>query len=207
MDFGAIVNIAEVSGEAPGGDPADPSDDIVALDDARVGVNQRPSIGLSSTASPSGKVRLGQRIRYVLTVTNTGNVTLSRLALTSGLRSFGRLACSSSPSVGLAPGQVRTCTASYTVSTADAKRGKVVNSTVVKASAPYATSTSYDVTARATTSREVRRTATALKGPAAEPARAALADTGGPAVGIGWLGVALVGAGAIVLARSRRRAI
>lgn len=42
IDFGAVFNVAEVAGEAPGGDPEDPQDDVVAVDSTAIEVDQRP---------------------------------------------------------------------------------------------------------------------------------------------------------------------
>jgi uncharacterized repeat protein (TIGR01451 family) len=233
MDFGAIYNIGEVAGEAPGGDPDDESDDIAAIDDAQVGIDQRPKISLTSTAAHPTRVAKGARIEYALTLENTGNVTLDEITLSSGLKALGAFACSQGPEPGpsadptsgpsadptsgpsaeptagplsaLAPGEVRTCSASYTVSLSDAKRGKVVNELTVTGAAPYATSTSGHVTARASSSVKVVRPPAAAPSPSALPAGGGLADTGGAPSAILVVAVGLTGGGILALTRSRRK--
>ena len=44
LDFGGLEIAAEARAEAPGGDPDDPADDVVAVGPASVAVSQRPAL-------------------------------------------------------------------------------------------------------------------------------------------------------------------
>ncbi|HYI52327.1 MAG TPA: hypothetical protein VEX57_00065, partial [Microlunatus sp.] len=88
LDFGAIFNFASVFGEAATGDPENPVDDVGAVDDAVVQVDQSPSIALRASVSPTGTADQGDRLRYTATATNTGNVTLTAARITSSLDSL-----------------------------------------------------------------------------------------------------------------------
>ena len=83
LDFGSISNIAQVSGEAPGGDPDDDTDDITAIADATVDAVQRPRLVLTARVGLGRRRGVGDRVPVDLTVTNQGNVTLTRLTVAS----------------------------------------------------------------------------------------------------------------------------
>ncbi|WP_172971378.1 DUF11 domain-containing protein [Palleronia sp. THAF1] len=90
----------------------------------------------SSTASPIG---LGDVIDYTLTLTNTGNQTLSGAAIEDPL--VGALICTigantASANAVLAPTEALVCTGSYTVTQADVDRGVVDNAATATASDP-----------------------------------------------------------------------
>ncbi|TFV91845.1 DUF11 domain-containing protein, partial [Algoriphagus kandeliae] len=93
IDNGSIVNVATATGNF--GD-AQVSDE----DDATVRVTQAPSIQIVKEADPTTVNAAGQEVTYTLTVTNTGNTTLTNVTITDPLTNFNE-------NVGtLAPGQV-----------------------------------------------------------------------------------------------------
>ena len=52
LDFGSIINIAQVSAEAPGGDADDDTDDISAIADVTVDAVLRPRLTLTAEVGP-----------------------------------------------------------------------------------------------------------------------------------------------------------
>ena len=72
---------------------------------------------------------VGEEIRYTFTITNTGAVTVSNLAVSDP--KVGAVDC---PTGTLAPGASTTCTATYTVTQGDVDSGSVDNSATATAS-------------------------------------------------------------------------
>jgi uncharacterized repeat protein (TIGR01451 family) len=86
---------------------------------------QSPLIVVVKSASPSSFSAAGQTISYTFAVTNTGNVTLTGIAVTDiDLPGLSPITC---PVTTLAPGASETCTASYVTTQADVDAGKVMN--------------------------------------------------------------------------------
>ncbi|MCS5492000.1 DUF7507 domain-containing protein, partial [Algoriphagus limi] len=81
IDNGSIVNVATATGNF--GD-AQVSDE----DDATVTVTQAPSIQIVKEADPTTVNAAGKEVTYTLTVTNTGNVTLTNVTITDPLTGF-----------------------------------------------------------------------------------------------------------------------
>ncbi|MFD2035770.1 gliding motility-associated C-terminal domain-containing protein, partial [Belliella marina] len=107
MDGGSILNAASVQGEDPNGET--PGDE----DELETPVDQNSGIALSKTADKSEVSAAGELITYTLTVTNTGNTTLTEVVI-------------SDPKLGveenvgtLSPGESKSVTASYTVTQED----------------------------------------------------------------------------------------
>lgn len=200
LDFGAIYNFGAVFGEAVGGDPNDPADDIGAVDDAEVSVDQQPSIALTASVSPSGTADRGDRLRYAATATNTGNVTLTSARISSSLDALD-LSCQPSARATLAPGASISCTGSYRVTAADARRGRVSNELTARAEPPFGDpdDSSDDVT------DDVRlRVAVTKPASSSSATDGGLADTGGPALPVGLVGVLAVAGGSALIRRARR---
>ncbi|EEB9150764.1 DUF11 domain-containing protein, partial [Salmonella enterica subsp. enterica serovar Paratyphi B] len=79
--------------------------------------------GAPVDANGNGLIDVGDTIAYTFTVTNTGNVTVTDIAVQDPRA--GAVTCDVT---ALAPGQVATCTAApYTVTAADETAGEVVN--------------------------------------------------------------------------------
>jgi len=120
VDRGHIVNDGLVTGHPPAGPP------VRAADGATVRALRQPAISLDKTAFPTLYSRPGEAIGYTYTVTNTGNATLHRVALTDD-----RLGPVSCPLTALAPGDSMTCHAAYVTTQADVNRGHIVNAAEV----------------------------------------------------------------------------
>ncbi len=142
--WSTIDNEVTASGEAPGGDPLDPADDIQATDTESVDVidditslSLTKTVVLNSDGSALGPdVPAGTVVRYEFSVENTGNVTITDVgineiafdgspsvtpaneSLTTGTNSTDATANDGNWS-SLAPGEIVTFTGTYTVTTAD----------------------------------------------------------------------------------------
>ncbi|TYL44872.1 DUF11 domain-containing protein [Nocardioides sp. BGMRC 2183] len=123
LDAGEVANTAHATGTDPGGDPVDSPDDT-----AVVPLAQEPALALEKSAGApadangSGRIDAGDTIAYDYTVTNTGNVALRSITVADD--KIDDVACE--PTV-IAPGEVATCTGSYTLVQADLDAGEVVN--------------------------------------------------------------------------------
>ncbi len=148
LDFGLVIHVASASAERPGGDPLDDTDDLTAVTDALVDVLHRPRLTVTSTAV-SGRFRKGARVPLRLTVRNSGNVTLTRLAFGSNLRSPR---CSSGDARTMAPRASLVCRATYKVTASDARKGRAAIAVVARAERPFGRTdtTSDDVLAKTT---------------------------------------------------------
>jgi uncharacterized repeat protein (TIGR01451 family) len=115
IDSGSVVNLATANALDTNGDPVsdDDGETIVAI--------QNPSILLEKSAFPTTYTTAGEEVEYTFVVTNTGNVTLSNVAVTDPLfgLTFGP--------VTLAPNAFETFTYTYTVTQAAIDSGSVVN--------------------------------------------------------------------------------
>ncbi|MHA7131971.1 DUF7507 domain-containing protein [Algoriphagus namhaensis] len=124
VDAGERENTASASGK-------DPNDEIIEDDDSVIlTALQLGSIELKKTARPRIFNEAGEVITYTLTVTNTGNLTLSDLTLTDELTEF------ESSFETLAPGQSQVFTTTYTITQEDVDAGFVLNDAAVQGSTP-----------------------------------------------------------------------
>ena len=123
VDAGSVVNTATATGTPPSGQ------DVTDVDSVTTSLVADPQIELQKRADTSGPVQAGDQITYSFTVTNTGNVTVTNLAVTDPM--LGGVTC---PVTTLAPGAQTTCTAPpYTVTPADVRAGSVTNAAVASA--------------------------------------------------------------------------
>ena len=119
LDAGEIENVATATGTPPGGgDPiTSPPDDVT------VPADQNPALSLEKTADLDQVSAVGEVITYTFTVTNTGNVTLSGIAINDDQID----AAATCAATTLAPGEITECTGSHTVTQADIDAGEIVN--------------------------------------------------------------------------------
>jgi uncharacterized repeat protein (TIGR01451 family) len=127
IDNGQIDNTATASGAPPVGTA------VTATDDATVTSTPAPSIGLVKSAGVASYSAAGQVVTFTFRVTNTGNVTLSGIAVSDPLPGLGAVAC---PSATLAPTAGMDCTAAYTVTQADVDTGQLINAASVSGTPP-----------------------------------------------------------------------
>ena len=128
LDKGSVTNAASVSGNPPTGGPTDGTDTVT------VPADDQPGLTLKKTADKTSFQAVGDVITYTFVVTNTGNVTLTGVAVNDPL-------LGSTPPAGcswatLAAGALVSCTATYSVTQADLDKGSVTNAATVAGNPP-----------------------------------------------------------------------
>ncbi|MFE5089891.1 hypothetical protein ACFRCI_05725 [Streptomyces sp. NPDC056638] len=125
---GAVVNVAAAHGQSGGTQVVSEPDDVTL----RAGAGAEPGLRLTKTVDDSRRYRVGEKVTYTYTVTNTGSQELTGVGVTDDR--VARVTCGAT---ALAPagqsGDSTTCTGTYRVTDADAKRGKVTNLAVATA--------------------------------------------------------------------------
>ncbi len=96
------------------------------IDAVAVLSNITPDISLDKTASPSSDLKPGDVVTYSFAVDNTGTDTLNNIDVTDPMDGLSAISC---PSTTLAPGNSFTCTATYTITQADADSGEPISNT------------------------------------------------------------------------------
>ena len=132
LDAGRVINIASVQANDPDGVP------VIAPDaDATATALQGYGMTVRKTVDEAGYDAVGDLLTYAVSVTNTGNVTLSEVEVTDAAPGAGAfdLDCALLPA-DLAPGEDGTCTATYEVTQADIDTGSVTNTAQVDATSP-----------------------------------------------------------------------
>ncbi|WP_194928735.1 LPXTG cell wall anchor domain-containing protein [Pseudactinotalea sp. HY158] len=127
VDAGSVHNVASATGTPPGSDePLPPVEDEVTVPT----VDPAPAITLVKSGETTDGNGVGDVVTYSFTATNSGNVTLSDVAITDPLAGLSELSYDWSAATGegvLAPGESVTATATYTLTQADVDAGSVVN--------------------------------------------------------------------------------
>ena len=125
VDSGEVVNTATATGTPPTGDPVTPEDSTTTP------ITSEPGLTLDKQAgTPSGN-SAGDTIEYTFVLTNTGNVTLTDVAVNDP--KVGAVDC---PVDVLAPTESTTCTATYTLTQADVDAGHVANTATATGTPP-----------------------------------------------------------------------
>ncbi|HWK56084.1 MAG TPA: gliding motility-associated C-terminal domain-containing protein, partial [Parapedobacter sp.] len=123
IDNGGVVNVAS----ARGNDPDDPEDE----DEVEVPVGKDVGINITKVADRQSFSNVGDVITYTITVTNTGNVTLSDVLVTDVLFPEWKEEITT-----LAPKTDQSFELKYTITEADVDEGTVVNVAKVIAKDP-----------------------------------------------------------------------
>ncbi len=130
LDRGSIANTATAFGYAPAEDDATVSTSSTVT----VAALQSPALELVKSATPTVVDAAGDTVTYEFRVTNTGNVTLTSLAISEiAFSGTGAVAAPACPGGALAPDAERTCVLTYQVTQADVDAGEVVNTAVATA--------------------------------------------------------------------------
>jgi len=137
VDAGGFRNVATVSAVPPGGGTP-----VTTTDDAVVTVGSSPATAVSKTAGvptvAAGRLDTvtdaGDTVEFTITVTNTGNVTLSPVRVTDELVGWSGRVCGGDDS--LAPGDTTTCTVSHTFTQAEVDAGSVTNAVTATGTTP-----------------------------------------------------------------------
>ncbi|MFE4593788.1 DUF7507 domain-containing protein [Streptomyces laurentii] len=141
IDQGTVTNTAHAVGTVTGGAPVGSNEASQTL----VGA-PGSALSLTKSADPASVGTAGQTVTYTLRVTNTGETTLSGLAITethfSGTGTFPRPGCEQTT---LAPGAVTDCTGTYQVTQADIDAGSITNGAFASAITPAGETTHSEI--------------------------------------------------------------
>ncbi len=130
-DAGSVTNTATNTGTPPGGGAP-----VTGTDDETVTSTGSAEITLAKSADPSTYIA-GDVVTYAFTASNTGTLTLSDVSVTdTGLVGLSALDCTPVAPATLAPGESITCTATKTMTQAEADAGSVVNTAATTGTPP-----------------------------------------------------------------------
>lgn len=129
IDAGSVTNTAKATATAPNGGV------VESESSAAVTATLSPALELTKKVSPTTVDAAGQTVTYTFEVTNTGNATLTGIAIDDPLVQ------SLCPTTPLAPGDQLTCTATYTVTQQDMDAGSVSNTATASGIDPAGTKT------------------------------------------------------------------
>ena len=193
VDAGEVVNVATAMGTPPTGAPVGSAPSTTVTTGApESGISGVKSAALRD-ANGNSRADAGEVIVFTITVTNTGDITLTDVTVDD---SMVEVDCPTGP---LAPGSAVDCvSAPYTVTAADVTAGEVRNIATVAGVTPGGEAVS------ALTNTTRTPAAPAVAAPNVDP----LANTGAevPAFWIAALGLVGLGAGLLVAGRRRRAA-
>src|SRR5690606_22878916 len=118
IDAGQVTNQARAEGVGVDGDPVTDLSDPASLAGADPTVTtlaQAPALQVEKTATRTSIDGAGQTLGFEITVSNTGNTTLTGVTLADDLAGLGALVCEAGTTfpTTLAPGASVTCTADY----------------------------------------------------------------------------------------------
>jgi hypothetical protein len=139
VDAGQVSNTATATGTPPAGPPPVSPPSLVIIT-----ITPAPALALVKSATPTSpsSFTVGQVITYSFVATNTGNVTLTNVAVNEGaFTGSGAMSAAVCPAAAasLAPGDQVTCTADYTLTQADVDAGSITNSATVAGDPPRGT--------------------------------------------------------------------
>ena len=125
-----IVNRATIRGTSPAGRGVD------ATATASATTTQHAALTVTKTATPGADVVLGQRIDYMIRVTNSGTLTVHDIAVADPMVGLSAITCDRPARFSLAPDASAGCAAHYTVTQADIDAGAFVNAVTATGSSP-----------------------------------------------------------------------
>lgn len=129
VDSGIVTNAATARGLPPTGPSV-----VSAVSDALVTITPGTQVALAKSVDRTMVAGAGERVTYLFRVTNTGQSTVTGVAITDSVFSgTGTLPAPTCPATTLAPGAWTVCSTSYLVTAADADNRVVNNSAVVSA--------------------------------------------------------------------------
>ena len=92
----------------------------------------KPGLSIVKKADVSTFTKVGDKISYTITATNTGNVTLHAVNVTDSTGLDGFSCTPTVPAASLAPGGTIVCTGTHTITQTDMDAGKYVNTACAK---------------------------------------------------------------------------
>lgn len=123
VDAGGVENTATATGLPARGDA------VTATDDDQFPLEGVPGITLSKSSVLDGAGAAGDEVTYTFVVENTGNITLSGVAIDDAMTGLSDIEFGNWPADEgiLAPGETVTATATYALTQADIDAGEVNN--------------------------------------------------------------------------------
>lgn len=138
INAGQVLNVATATGTPPGGTETESN-----TSEFKVPADQKPALTIVKTGViddiAGGKADhydLGEKITYTFTVKNTGSVTLATVTVKDDFLQKAGVAVEPASHPSLAPNEVATFTATYTVTQADIDAGKIVNTAMAEGTPP-----------------------------------------------------------------------
>ncbi|MGC4174584.1 DUF7507 domain-containing protein [Demequina sp.] len=132
VNAGSVTNSATATGTPPSGPT------VTGAGSNTVTIASAPAIDLTKVKKSGTPTKAGDPVVWTVTITNTGNVTLSNVTVTDALAGATLVTpCAfSSPIASLAPGASASCDVSYAVTQANVNAGGVTNSASVTGAPP-----------------------------------------------------------------------
>jgi gliding motility-associated-like protein/uncharacterized repeat protein (TIGR01451 family) len=124
LDVGFVTNRVTVSGKDTNGET------VGGNDTETVTAGQQPGLTVTKTATPKAYTSVGDEISFSIKVENTGNVSVREILVTDPLTGLN------STIPGLAPGEEKIYTETYTVTQADLNSGRVTNTASASGTTP-----------------------------------------------------------------------
>lgn len=132
IDAGKVDNTATATATNSYGDPVPSGESTATISIPREhALTIKKTDGTWNDANNNKLMDPGETIPYTFVVTNTGTTTLTDIKVNDAL--ITSVSCDKTT---LAPGEVATCTGSYTLTQQDVDRGKVVNSATATGTTP-----------------------------------------------------------------------
>lgn len=132
MKAGQVVNTATGTADNPTGKPTKVTPGTATTYIDKINASWTIDKSVTSTPANGSFYKEGEAVSYKIVVTNTGNVELTNIKLKDTLVDLGAQGAIDK----LAPGESKTITYDYTVTAADADKGKIVNAVTGTAKAP-----------------------------------------------------------------------
>ena len=199
VDAGTVHNEATATGTPVGGDE-DPVESPPSTTDTPTETTASLGLVKSNAVAGGGPAQVGDTITYTFAVTNTGAVTIGSITIDDPMLADADVAISCRETT-LAPGGSTTCEADYVVTAADVADGPILN----RATADGCTPAGCDADPAVVSPPSDTTTPVASTPTKPAPSSPSLPDTGGPAAGVLGLAALLLGAGAALVWRGRRR--
>ena len=128
LNFGSISNTATVSGAPPAGPPVTDTDSVT------VTATTTPQLSVVKSTSSTSYNAVGQVLDFTLTITNTGDVTLSNVFVSDASAAVG--VCTPTLPTTMAPGDVSVCSAAHAVTQSDIDHGSYDNVAMASGTPP-----------------------------------------------------------------------
>lgn len=121
VDLGSVGNLATATGTPPDGPP------VESQDGTEVPADQIPGIQVTKRADRAEVDAAGEVITYTVVAANTGNVTLSDVAVSDSMAGLSPFTCDLPVPAVLVPGEQLVCTATYEVTQDDLDVGGTIS--------------------------------------------------------------------------------